>query len=259
MKTKRYYLILTILIGLLCTPAFGRTGLSHSDEPGLVLLGRPNPTLAGIDKLWVVILPPCAEPNKDGLVWEELETEVKNKLQKAGIKTDFRIAGSILNIPELRVNVNMLKLEDQQYVFHIRTSLSRAVRLAVKGKLRFKTDVWKTEPVMQAIPIKDMPAKVTDAVLEQAEAFIVAWLAANPKPTQWADANNISTVPKEQTTPAAKSTVAEYKYVASKNSKVFHRPQCSAAKRIKPENIVTYSSRAEVIRDGKRPCKLCKP
>ncbi|MCK4792191.1 MAG: hypothetical protein KAV87_51150, partial [Desulfobacteraceae bacterium] len=31
------------------------------------------------------------------------------------------------------------------------------------------------------------------------------------------------------------------------------------AKRIKSENLVGYSGRAEALRAGKRPCKHCKP
>lgn len=51
----------------------------------------------------------------------------------------------------------------------------------------------------------------------------------------------------------------QYKYISSKNSQVFHSPECRSAKRIKPENIVSYISRDEAIAAGKRPCKVCKP
>lgn len=51
----------------------------------------------------------------------------------------------------------------------------------------------------------------------------------------------------------------QYKYISSKNSQVFHSPECRSAKRIKPENLVSYISRDEAIAAGKRPCKVCKP
>jgi hypothetical protein len=104
-----------------------------------------------------------------------------------------------------------------------------------------------------------MPAAVTSAVLEQVEAFIHAYLAANPPNKRPSDVNDISIVPEEQVEPVVESTPAEYKYVASKNSKVFHKPDCIWAKRIKPENLVNYSSRDEAINAGKKPCKQCNP
>lgn len=258
MKTKRYCLVLAVVIGTLCVSAFGEVELPRSEEP--VLIGRVNPALAGIDKLLVFIVPPDAEPNKDGLVFKELEAKVISKLQEAGVKTDFRIAGSILNIPELRVVINMLKLEELgQYVFHIRTSLASKVSLAAEPSWFIKGDVWKTGPVMQAVSVRGMPEKVNDAVLEQVETFISCYQVANPNDVRPADANGISAMPKEAAGLIAKPAVAKYKYVASKKSKVFHRSDCSWAKRISPKNLVGYNRRAEAIRAGKRPCKRCKP
>ncbi|RMD46797.1 MAG: hypothetical protein D6834_01940 [Aquificota bacterium] len=46
-------------------------------------------------------------------------------------------------------------------------------------------------------------------------------------------------------------------YIAKKNGKVFHRPNCKFAKRIK--NKVKFKSRKEAIKKGLRPCKFCKP
>ena len=258
MKTASYYLILAIAIGTLCAPALGEVEFPQSEQRGLI--GQANPTLAGIENLLVIIEPPDAEPNKDGLVWKELEAKIINKLNEAGIKIMPGIAGSILNIDELRVYIDMLKLTDsQQYVFCIQTSLARAVYLKKQRHLLFKADVWKVEPVMQAVSVKDMPTAVTNVTLEQAEAFIHTYLAANPPDKQPSDTNDISTVPKERLKPVAKSTAAKYEYVASKNSKVFHKPDCSSARRIKPENLTDYNSRAGAIKAGKRPCKRCKP
>jgi hypothetical protein len=256
MKTKKYYLGLAVVIGILCVPALGEV---ESLPPG-TLLGQPNPALAGIDKLCVVITQLDDEPNKDGLDREELETRIINKLKECGIKVTAGIAGDILNIQELRVGIEMLKLKDlQQYVFHIQTSLATKVSLSDKLPLCIKADVWKTEPTMQAVSVQSMPAAVTSAVLEQVEAFIHAYLAANPPNKRPTDANDISIAPEEHLKPVAKSTPAEYKYVASKNSSVFHKPDCIWAKKIKPENLVGYSSRDEAINAGKRPCRQCNP
>lgn len=286
MKIKKYCLILAALTGILCTAATGEVEPPFSIQDPL-LLGQPNPALAEIDKLYVWIAPHGFEPNTYGLVLEELESLIIDRLKEAGItivETDINKAGpdaaKILKvlkrriepanaknlkfrparIPELCVNMDMLVLKHlQQAIFHIQTSLARLVHLEKENQLAFKTEVWQSEPVMQAVAVESMPADVTNAVLEQVEAFIHAYIAANPPDKQPSDANDVSIVPREQVKPAAKSTPAEYKYVASKNSKVFHKPHCPSAKRIKPENLIGYSSRDEAINAGKRPCKWCKP
>lgn len=59
--------------------------------------------------------------------------------------------------------------------------------------------------------------------------------------------------------PPAITQPSEWNYVASRNSKVFHRPDCGYVKRILPKNLIGFKSREEAIRSGKRPCKKCKP
>ena len=51
----------------------------------------------------------------------------------------------------------------------------------------------------------------------------------------------------------------EWKYVASKKSKVFHRPDCKWVKKISPNNLIGFKSREEAIRSGRRPCRSCGP
>ena len=58
--------------------------------------------------------------------------------------------------------------------------------------------------------------------------------------------------------PPATGQTKQWKYVASKNSRVFHRPDCKWAKRISSKNLVGFKSREEAIRSGRRPCKSCR-
>ncbi|WP_457624515.1 Ada metal-binding domain-containing protein [Persephonella sp.] len=46
-------------------------------------------------------------------------------------------------------------------------------------------------------------------------------------------------------------------YVSSKRGKVFHRPSCKFAKKIKHK--VKYTTRKKALKKGLRPCKICKP
>jgi beta-lactamase superfamily II metal-dependent hydrolase len=47
-------------------------------------------------------------------------------------------------------------------------------------------------------------------------------------------------------------------YVASRRSNLFHVPSCPAAKKIKPANLVTFSSRAEALKTN-QPARDCDP
>ncbi|ADO74139.1 ComEC/Rec2 family competence protein [Stigmatella aurantiaca] len=54
-----------------------------------------------------------------------------------------------------------------------------------------------------------------------------------------------------------KATAGE-RYVASRKSDVFHVPECRNAKRISPENLITFSSR-EAASKERRPARDCNP
>ncbi|HEW79329.1 MAG TPA: hypothetical protein ENH34_05120 [Phycisphaerales bacterium] len=265
MKTGKYFLLLAVVTGILCAPAWGQEPAGPNNP---VLTVRDNPALAGIQVLYVFIVPPSVRPNEDNLLWERLRTIVERKL----IKSDTRLARMIesgyavwpSNIPVLRVDIDILRLDySQRYVFRIQTSLAADVFLERYPARFLKVDVWTVARTIQVASAQNEPAAITSFVLGQVETFITAWLAANPQPGQSSDSRTGDTVPltvqKKRAKPATKSAVAEYKYVASKNSRVFHRPDCSSAKRIKPKNIIGYNSRGEAEKAGKRPCKRCKP
>lgn len=60
--------------------------------------------------------------------------------------------------------------------------------------------------------------------------------------------------------PVVQKVIApQVKYVASKNSEVFHYPSCESVKAIKPENLIGFSSRDQAVASGRRPCSICKP
>ena len=271
---EKKVLILAAVIGILCISAPAGIELSlPTDEPDKpFLIGRAYPELAGLEKLYAIIVTPYSEPNEGGLIWRELNPKVKHKLEEAGVNVAFvtdvpDMAGSpsiSRELPALRVYVNLLKLKDsQQYVFCIQTSLARAVHLARDSSSFIKADVWKTQRVMQAASVQDMPVVVSSLILKQVETFAAAWREVNPPDKRTSDANDIGiallTNPAEQTKTNAESILAEHKYVASKNSKVFHKSDCRWAKNISPSNLISYRNREEAIKDGKKPCSTCKP
>ena len=263
MKTEKYYLILAVVTGILSVPALGTVELPQTDERGLI--DRINPVLVGIKRLYVVIVPPDSEPNKDGLVFKELEAKVEQKLIEAGLKVAPVTGRPVksLGIPELKIRIYVLKLNrSQQYVYSVQTSLATKVYVTKKNtKLALKADVWKMGTTIGAGAIGDMAGTVTNLVIEQVETFIYACRVSNPKGFRTPDVNNteLRIAQRRSARQLGSQAVAEYKYIASKNSKVFHNPQCRWAQRILPKNLVGYDSRDEVIQIGKRPCKQCKP
>ncbi|HUW18293.1 MAG TPA: Ada metal-binding domain-containing protein [Sedimentisphaerales bacterium] len=257
MKVEKCFLILAVAAGLLCLGAPAGAELPEADES--VLLGHAYPMLAGIERLQVVIRQSGPKPD----VWKELETKIGHRLKEAGIRT---VAGphgwksDSLEVPELRVYIDAMELKDsQQSVFHIQTLLASKVSLESSPSWFCKAEVWKVPAVMQAVSAVSMTDEATNVVLEQLETFISACAVANAQNVRTRDANNIGTMPGERGSGAFRAARAEYRYVASKKSKVFHKSGCRSAERISPENLVGYNSTDEAIAAGKRPCKRCGP
>ena len=189
-----------------------------------------------------------------------MEAAVKDRVSEAGLVVDFEIAGALSDVPELRIDVDILRLDHpEQVVFRIQTSLARAVTLSYRPSLHLKPDVWKTAPVMQAVPLSKMPAAVTEAALGQVDTFIDCWDAADSEPTSPAAGASRHPVTGKRHEPVIKVAPAEITYVASKRSKVFHRADCPSGKAIAPKNLVSYRTRQQALADGKRPCKRCNP
>jgi beta-lactamase superfamily II metal-dependent hydrolase len=81
-------------------------------------------------------------------------------------------------------------------------------------------------------------------------------VASDPAPKVVAPDPTPAPKPTPAPTPAPSAGGA---YVASKNSQVFHKPECNNASRIKPENVLKFSTREEAIASGRRPAKDCNP
>lgn len=65
--------------------------------------------------------------------------------------------------------------------------------------------------------------------------------------------------PATRPAPAAKAVLSASAIVANKESKTFHRADCTFAAKMKPANRVAFTNAAEAARAGYKPCKVCKP
>lgn len=263
MKANRFCAVLIAAAGVLCVSALGRMEPpSLGDQP--FLIGRPHPALIGIDGLRAVLLRSGADPSADGLDWRQFKADVTGRLNQANIKLIAGTTDTILSIPELRVYVNLLRLGDsRQYVFRIQTTVARPVCLKEQQDLVFKADLWTLRPAFEAVSAENMAARITDVVLEQVEAFVRAYRVANPPgghPTDFKMGETGSAaVSQGQTETDTRSPTAGHSYIASKSSDIFHKSECRWAKNISPENLITYRSKEQAVKAGKRPCKWCKP
>lgn len=50
---------------------------------------------------------------------------------------------------------------------------------------------------------------------------------------------------------------ASARFLANRNSELFHDPACKSVKRINAENIIAFDSIEQAIRDGFKPCRAC--
>ena len=265
MKTRRDYFISAAVVMALCSCVFGELGEADRIKRAA---RRANPALAGIEQLSIAIVPTNADPNADDeLRFKKLRVKIEHKITEAGLKiySGPVMAGLIpTEIAELRVDIDMLRFKSSgRYVHCVRTSLLRQVEFKSQEGLLCSAAVWGRGGTVRGRSLRGTSAAVTNLAVEQVEAFIEAWLGANPQKARAHKGSEAaavsSTAPKQQAEPIAKSQVAEYQYVGSRNSRVFHKYDCSSVKRIKVKNFVGYSSRDEAVKAGKRPCKRCSP
>lgn len=65
--------------------------------------------------------------------------------------------------------------------------------------------------------------------------------------------------PSSQEAPNGVTKAPEYVFVGSIKSDRYHYPSCNAAKKIKPENEIWFTSSADARAHGYVPCGICNP
>lgn len=227
---------------------------------GLAELNNEQKSLVNIEKMAVEVrcnedFPKVAGPNQ-----QDIAGNISRQLRSAGIEVihkydSFKVPGQ----PCLDLIIKGYKPPNQQiYICNLALRLNQKTALARNPKIQVKATTWELTWLADEGGQRIAKAIQTKARI-MVDSFIRDYLTANTKSVRPADANDITTVPKEQVKPVTKPAVAEYKYVASKNSKVFHKSDCVWVQRIAPKNMVYYKTRDEAVNDGKRPCKTCKP
>ena len=240
--------LLAILIGASIGPSVDVQPLV--DQDGLVSSGE---ALAGVEQLSVAVV----LRETGSIDAASVKARIVEKLGQAGIKhaeSETRLD------PLLVVRIEGTAVPDcGKYVYRVQTSLTRLVTLPNRPDRQIQAEVWQGKPAMEAVAKTGVAEVVSTVVHSQVEAFIAAHKAARSP----------SELTQGAPTPAASGgvkpnsqnpqTVAGYPFVSSKNSQVFHRPDCRWAQNIATGNRIGYKSREGAVQAGMRPCKTCKP
>jgi hypothetical protein len=235
---KNSKLASVFILALLCTIASGANGDPKAQ--------KINPPLAGLNKISINIRPGINGPFYRHTFWDKITETAQQKLKD---KT-FDVVNKIVihdgqrpqNIFHLQVDVDIIQpIESQTALYRVKTSLIMDVRLHPRSSDTFKADIW----IACSTGTGQGEEIIEKLVLSQIDTFLNDWEKVNGPAPEKAE---VKRVDEEQSA-----------FVASKNSRVFHKPGCSSAKSIQPYNLVYYNSKEEATAAGKRPCQRCKP
>lgn len=273
---KRIICLVSVCAVFVIMPAVGFSG---TVEDGAAI----DTALRGIRELSPYVLMYWTGGTPDAELAEEIEERAAKALKEAGFKIGSsepneamlkvlkrripqqhgKIRMRTTNMPELMIRIYAIRHQAGRYfVFNVQTSLARKVYTAWPPRRVMKAEVWRIDVGPGATDANSFKAALTDAVLGQVNTFITAYKKAEQESEISSDAQRQDTaasVIKRADGKESASEAVKDSYVASKNSKIFHRADCPSAKRISRKNLISYTSRAEAVQDGKRPCKICKP
>ncbi|UCG58066.1 MAG: hypothetical protein JSU70_00895 [Phycisphaerales bacterium] len=211
----------------------------------------------------VAVIARCGkEAREAGLKQEDIEKEVGARLQKAGVKVVHEFdRREIAGRPYLEIEVKAYKIPGQDMlVDNVDILLKQETSLIRNPEEKINAITWRLGWLSHASPSR-FAKHIQENIRIMIDEFLRDYLAVNKTVEDPAtDANDVASPTQgQQADSDVRASVVEYKYVASKNSAVFHKPDCRWAKRISAGNLVGYKSRGEATSSGKRPCKTCKP
>lgn len=216
-----------------------------------------NPVLKTIGRLSVLI--ESEKPGPDGRGdWQELKPKIEKRLKDAGVTVvDAAYSGKPSKNkvrPEMvsvfRIKIDRLKLADyKQPVFRVESVLAKKTFLQKKPPHLLKLKVWSMCGTGYTGVEQAEMSVVTNLALSQVDSFVSAYTAAK-------GAAGVQT--RIKSSPSGTET-APLRYISSKESRIFHRPECPWVARISPRNLVVHKNRFEATKARKRPCKRCKP
>ncbi len=219
-------------------------------------------SLQGVQAMTVDIS--CSKDAIDaGLTEDDEGKTVEKQIEGAGIKVLSKTLWS--KTPgrcQLRVTVHVYKPSDfETFIYNLRLCFVQTVTLERSPQTTVDATTWELTWLAHG-PKNKLAETVRESLEAMVDSFIKDHRTANPQPGEQsasAGGGETGTPANAPAVPNSGSETTEQKYIASKSSSVFHKPDCRWAQNISSTNLVTYKSKDEAAKDGKRPCKLCNP
>ncbi|MBV9507432.1 MAG: hypothetical protein JO323_20760 [Acidobacteriia bacterium] len=149
--------------------------LSATSQAGANDSSLDRSTLRGLSAFSLAVDTPDQELQDRGLTSAAIQTELEQKLLKAGISID-KSANEFLGV---RITAAHAKRGD--FAVSITLSVYQGVSLRRDPTIVSATPTWSAESVL-LVPPRQLNDAWTDTVDQLADQFITAWRAANPSP-----------------------------------------------------------------------------
>ncbi len=258
---KREILWAFIFGVLISTAALGDETVGQNETS--VSASVINPALKTIGRLYVLIEPGKPGPDSKG-AWQVLKPKIEKRLKDAGVVVvDAAYTGGTLKnkgrsetVSVFRIKIDELKLTGwKRPVFRVESWVMVEEFLQKNPPHLLELKVWSMCGTGYAVGERAEVSAVINLVLSQVDSFVSAYTTVRGAGGE----NQAAAIRTQKKTSPSETKTAPLRYISSKKSKVFHRPECSWAARISPRNLVVHKNRLEVTNAGKRPCKRCKP
>ncbi len=206
----------------------------------------------------------CSEDAAEiGFDEEDIRRDIQRQLENADIEVrPPQTWGTVPGRCRLRVAVKVYRPAHHEIlVYNLKIDFLQTVTLERNPRTRIDAATWELmwfahgseSRLAQAIP---QNLKVLTA------SFIKDYRQVNPRDDKTSgskDSNNPSTAPRQHPKSYPGSVAGKYEFIGSKSSDVFHKSDCRSTSSISSENLVSYKTREEAVKAGKRPCKWCNP
>jgi hypothetical protein len=199
-----------------------------------------------------------------GLSEERIQKNVHKQLEVAGVKVmPSQVWGVVPGRCRLRVMVKVYKPPHMEtLIYNLKVDFLQTVTLERNPEMKIDATTWELTWFAHGSK-KSLAEAISQNLKVLTASFVRDYRAANPKDAGSADAdgtdNGSASVPKRRDLPKSASAANRHGFIASKASGVFHRADCRWALNISDENLVSFKSRDEAAKAGKRPCKTCNP
>jgi hypothetical protein len=244
------------------TAALAMLVLTGASGSSFAELSPEQASLRGVESMTVHAS--CCESTKEtGISEEDIRANIQRQLENAGIKVrPPRMWGTVPGRCRLRVAVKVYRpAHEETFVYNLKIDFLQTVTLERNPQMRIDVVTW--ELMWFAHGSKSTLAQAIGQNLKVLTAsFIKDYHQANPDNNDTRESRNSDNAPtdtKRRTKPKPGSSTGRYEFIGSKSSDVFHKSDCRWASSISAEKLVSYKTRQEAVKAGKRPCKRCNP